>query len=207
MTLISARHRAAIAKAIGKAEANTSGEIVVVVARASGGYYAYALMWAALVALLVPWPLIVATKWPVQYIYLSQLAVFAAGVLLVQWERLRLALAPQSVKRARAHHRTVDQFLAQNLHTTKGRTGILIYVSLAERFAEVIADSGIYKKMPPDTWEHVVDGLTAHIARGQAQKGFIAAIEECGDILAKHFPPGSADKNELSNHLIVLDGP
>ncbi|MGA7547046.1 MAG: hypothetical protein WBW08_14660, partial [Methyloceanibacter sp.] len=143
----------AIADAISRAESNTSGEIVVVVASASGRYFAIGVMWAALLALTVPLPLIWLTKWPVEHIYLIQLAVFAAGVVLIQWDLLRLALVPNGVKRARAHGRTVEQFLVQNLHTTKGRTGVLIYVSFAERFAEVIADAGIYKKVPPETWE------------------------------------------------------
>ena len=113
---------------------------------------------------------------------------------------------PKSIKRARAHQRAVEQFLAQNLHTTKGRTGVLIYVSFAEHFAEVIADEGIYRKVPPSTWKDVVGELTNHLARGTRAEGFIRAIERCGKILAKHFPPGSIDHDELPNHLIVLDG-
>ena len=75
----------------------------------------------------------------------------------------------------------------------------------ATGFAEVIADEGIYKKVPPSTWEDVVGELTNHFASGTVTQGFIRAIERCGKILAKHFPPGTADKNELPNHLIVLD--
>jgi putative membrane protein len=196
---------AAIADAIPRAESKTSGEIVAVVASASGRYFAIGLMWAALLALAVPMPLIWLTKWPVEHIYLVQLVVFAAGVLLIQWEQLRLALVPRLVKRARAHERAVEQFLVQNLHTTKGRTGVLIYVSFAERFAEVIADAGIYKKVPPETWKRVVRELTHHLGRGAREQGLISAIQACGEILAAHFPPGRHDTDELPNHLIVLD--
>jgi len=197
--------RAAIAAAITKAEEKTCGEIVVVVAIASDGYRSFGVLWAALLALLVPMPLIFATKWPVEYIYLLQLMVFFACLVLFQWERIRFALVPKSVRRARAHQRAVEQFLVQNMHTTKGRTGVLIYASFAERFAEVIADEGIYCKMPPSIWEDVIGELTNHLARGSATEGFIRAIERCGKILVKHFPPGRVDKNELANHLIVLD--
>ena len=76
-------------------------------------------MWAALLALTVPLPLIWLDKWPVEHIYLVQLAVFTVGVLLIQWEPLRLALVPKGVQRARAHERAVEQFLVQNLHTTR----------------------------------------------------------------------------------------
>lgn len=207
MQPFSQQERAAIAEAIGHAEAKTSGEIVVVAARASSGYYAYGLMLAALIALIVPWPLIRFSKWPVEYIYLAQLAVFAACALLLQLEVLRFALVPKSIKRARAHQRAIEQFLVQNLHTTRGRTGVLIYVSFAERFAEVIADEGIYKKVVPETWQGVVSELTHHLGHGVRAEGFVAAIRMCGKILAEHFPPGRFDQNELPNHLIVLDAP
>jgi putative membrane protein len=97
--------------------------------------------------------------------------------------------------------------VVQNLHTTKGRTGVLIYVSFAERFAEVIADEGIYKKVPPETWEQMVRDLTHHLGRGARDEGLMSAIHACGEILAAHFPPGRHDTDELANHLIVLDAP
>jgi putative membrane protein len=197
--------RGTISKAITRAEEKTSGEIVVVAAVASDGYRSFGVLWAALLALAVPMPLIFATKWPVEYIYLLQLMVFFACLVLFQWERIRFALVPKTLMRARAHQRAVEQFLVQNLHTTKGRTGVLIYASFAERFAEVIADEGIYRKVPPATWEDVVGELTNHLARGSATEGFVRSIERCGKILAKHFPPGRVDYNELPNHLIVLD--
>jgi len=197
--------RTTIEQAINRAEKETSGEIIVVIATASAGYFAYALIWAALIALLVPWPLISLTDWPVEFIYLAQLAVFLLGALLMQWEALRFAIVPESVKRARAHQKAVEQFLAQNLHTTKGRTGVLIYVSFAERYTEVIADEGIYKKVPHDPWKGVVETLATHLDRGQRVEGFVNAINVCGTILAEHFPPGRINPNELPNHLILID--
>lgn len=196
---------ASIAGAITRAEKATSGEIVVVVARASSTYRYFALMCVALTALAVPLPLIHFTKWPIEYVYLLQLAVFALGVVVVQWEAFRVAIAPRALKHARAHLRAVEQFLVQNLHTTEGRTGVLIYVSDAERYAEVIADDGIYKKVTPDVWDDLIAALTAEIGKGTRTEGFIAAIETCGGILAEHFPPETGDHDELPNHLIVLD--
>jgi putative membrane protein len=197
----------AIAKAITRAEEKTSGEIVVMVARASGGYRSFSLMCAALLALAVPLPLIYLTKWPVEHIYLAQLIVFAVCALLLLWEPLRVAITPSYIKRCQAHRRAMEQFLVQNLHTTKGRTGVLIYVSYAERYAEVIADDGIYRKVAPSVWEDVVGELTNHLAQDTRTEGFVRAIERCGKVLAKHFPPGKHDADELPNHLIVLDGP
>ena len=164
----------------------------------------YAVLWAALAALLVPWPLIYVTNWPVEHIYLAQLGVFVVGAVLSQWDALRFAIVPRPVKRARAHQKAVEQFLAQNLHTTKRRTGVLIYVSFAEHYAELIADEGIYKRCRK-RMGGLVDRLTHHIGHGNRTEGFIGAIETCGAMLAQHFPPSRGDQNELPNHLIVLD--
>jgi len=196
---------AVIAKAISRAESKTSGEIVIVVARASSGYHFFALMCVALIALAVPLPFIHVTKWPIEYVYILQLAVFGLGVLVVQSERVRVAIAPRRLKQARAHLRALQQFLAQNLHTTKGRTGVLIYISDAEHYAEVIADEGIYKRVPAEVWDGVVDTLTTEIGRGRRVEGLLAAIETCGAVLAEHFPPEALGEDELPNHLIVLD--
>ncbi len=197
--------RAAIESAISRAEKKTSGEIVVVVTNASDHYSGIGLMWAALIALSVPLPLILFTNWPVEHIYIIQLVVFALGVALLQWKPLRFAVVPKWMKHARAHKRAVEEFLAQDLHTTKGRTGILIYVSLAEHFAELVADHAIDKKVSQETWDQIVHKLTDHLSRGEREKGLTAAVEACGKLLAKHFPPGSEDPNELPNHLIVRD--
>jgi putative membrane protein len=196
---------AVIAGAISAAERETSGEIVVVVARASSTYRYFANMCVALAALAVPLPLIHFTKWPIEYVYLLQLAVFGLGVLLMQWQGLRVAIAPASLKRARAHYRALEQFLVQNLHTTKGRTGILIYVSDAERYAEAIADEGIYEKVSPDVWDGLIADLTKAVGEGRRTEGFVEAIAACGAILAEHFPPDVYEHDELPNHLIVLD--
>jgi putative membrane protein len=206
MRPFSVKERKQIADAITAAEAETSGEIVVVAANASGGYYANALMWAAVAALSVPLPLIHTTQMPIEHIYLIQLGVFFVGAMLTQWDSYRFAIVPAGGKRARAHQRAVEQFLVQNMHTTEGRTGVLIYVSFAERYVEVIADNGIYKKVPHRTWEAVVAKLTHHLAHGERAKGLVEAITTCGKVLAQHFPPDQGDKDELSNHLIVLDG-
>jgi len=205
MTPFTSDEHAVIADAISRAEKTTSGEIVVVVARASSGYHFFAVMCAALAALAVPLSLIHFTKWPIEYVYILQLAVFGLGVLIAQSERFRVAIAPRRLKQARAHLRAVEQFLAQNLHTTKGRTGVLIYVSDAERYAEVIADDGIYKKVSPDVWDDLIKDLTAQIGRGTRVDGFVTAIKTCGTILAEHFPPEPLGEDELPNHLIVLD--
>jgi putative membrane protein len=203
-TFIPTADEARISHAIAVAEKRTSGEIVAVVAAQSDSYAYAPVLWAALLALLVPWPFIFYTWWPVQWIYLLQLVVFGAVAALLTFGGWRHHLVPRAVKRQHAHGRAVEQFLVQNLHTTEGRTGVLIFVSVAERYAEILADKGIHAKVPQSTWQAIIDGLTSAISRDETADGFVKAIEQTGAILAKHFPPGSADMHALPNHLIVL---
>lgn len=205
MRFISEKDQARIADAIAAAERRTSGEIVAVLSAESASYLHVPFLWAALIALIVPWPLIYFTWWPVQWIYLIQLAVFLLVLVVTLPRPIRYRLVPQSIMRERAHRRAVEQFLVQNLHTTSGRTGVLIYVSIAERYAEIIADTGIEQKVGRPTWQTIVDELTASIAAGKPGDGFVGAVQRSGDLLAQHYPPGSIDPNELPNHLIIID--
>jgi putative membrane protein len=204
MTIVSEFDQKRVAEAITSAERKTSGEIVAVIAGESASYFYAPFMWAAIVALAVPFPLIFWTWWQIQHIYFLQLAVFAVLVLLFMYRPLRLALVSNRAKKQRAHRRAVEQFLVQNLHTMPSRTGVLIFVSVAERFAEIIADAGINQKVPEGTWQTIVDALTTDIGNGQSVEGFIRAIEAVGQQLARHFPPGSHVPDAFANHLIVL---
>jgi putative membrane protein len=205
MALFSTQEAERISAAITQAERKTSGEIVAVVAESSDSYLYVPFLWAALLALLVPWPLIHFTWMQVQYIYLIQLVVFAALVVLLWPKWLRTALVPRAMRQLHAKRRATEQFLVQNLHTTSGRTGVLIFVSVAERHAEVLADQGIDAKVPPGTWQTIVDDLTREIGNGRAADGFVGAITAAGEHLAQHFPPGAVDPNELPDHLIILE--
>lgn len=198
------KERKAVAAAIAKAEKKTSGEIFCVAARASDDYRYIPLMWAALLALFVPLPLIVFTLLSVQVIFAAQLGVFLVCALATLWPPLRFALVPGRVKHARARRNAIEQFLAHGLHTTERRTGVLIFLSEAERHGEVIADENIYRKVDASVWDEAVEALVAAAGRGEAAEGFVAAVERCGAVLAAHFPPGKGGKNELSNSLVEL---
>jgi putative membrane protein len=203
---LNAKDAERISSAITGAERNTSGEIVAVVADQSSRYEHVPFMWAALLALIIPWPLIHFTWMPVQVIFLIQLLVFL-GLLLLAWHpRVRMSLVPRAVLRANTRRRASEQFLAQNLHTTTGRTGVLIFVSVAEKRVEIIADSAIDALVPKGTWQGIVNDFTAEIGAGRHVAGFERAISRVGELLAQHFPPGGGEANELPDHLIVLRG-
>lgn len=201
---INDRDRDAIAKAITLAEKATSGEIFCVVTRSSDDYRFIPLLWAALAALILPAPLILFTLVSAQAIFLAQLVCFAVLALGLSWWPLRIGCVPRAIRRRRAHARALELFLAHGLHTTAERTGVLLFLSLAERHGEVVADEGIYARVAPDVWDEAVAALVAGAARGAPGEAFTAAIEICGKVLAEHFPPGADDRDELANRLVEL---
>jgi putative membrane protein len=192
-----------VAVAIREAEKKTSGQIVCVLAHSSSGYVHVPILWAVALALFVPWPLIDFTPWSVQRIYLIQLAVFIVAGLLFSWMPLRLLLVPRALQRARAHRAAIEQFVVRGISHTRNRTGVLIFVSLAEHYARIIADEGIAAKVPQGEWQAAIDALTAHMRQDQIAAGFTAAIARCGDVLAQHAPPDGSS-NELPDRLYVM---
>ena len=204
--------RKAIAQAISQAEQGTSGEIVALVTPRSDDYRFIPLLWAALLALALPLLLIFVPRlsgWRFAFqgpevIYLIQLVWFVVLALFFQIPAVRIAITPSFIKRRRVRQKAMEQFLAQNLHSTSGRTGVLIFVSVAERQAEIIADSAIASQVDPSVWQEAINHLTSRIGAGRPGEGFVGAIRICGSILAAHFPPGQPNGNELPNHLIEL---
>lgn len=205
MTWLSEADRRRVSEAIQKAEQKTSGEIVAVIAGQSDSYFYVPFLWAGVAALLVPWPLIYLTTWSLTAIYLTQLVVFGAIVGLLYPMRRRAMLVPAAVKALHVERRAIEQFFMLNLHTTESRTGVMIFVSVAERQARILADKAIDAKVPAGTWQSIVDQLVIEIGKGRPADGFVAAITTSGEHLAANFPPGRADTDELPNHLIVIE--
>jgi putative membrane protein len=193
-----------VVEAIGAAEARTAGEIFCVVAQSSSNYHLVPIAWAALVALLLPLPAIYLTAWPAGTIYLAQLAVFVSVAAGLSVPPVRFRIVPKRAKQQRAHAEAMRQFLAQGLHLTEQRTGVLIFASVAERYAEIIADRGISAKVGNEVWQQAVDALVDAIKAGRPGDGFVAAVERCGAVLAQHFPPGAIRRDELPNKLVVM---
>ncbi len=130
---------------------------------------------------------------------------FAAALALIYaLPGLRIRLAPRRWQYMRAHDNALKQFLARNVHLTAERTGVLIFVSLAERYAEIVADAGINAKVPQDMWDSIVAGLIDDARHGRLADGFVTAVAAVGALLAEHFPVRPDDINELDDHLVEI---
>ena len=216
--------RKKVAEAVAKAEGSTAGEIVAVATPISDPYHDVALHWA-LVPLfavlawaawrptaLVWWYDLLFGGWspdPTMSQLLTLLMFFAAlkftiALLILKWMPLRLFLTPAATKHRRVRRRAVAIFKAAAEKRTAGKTGILIYLSLAERRAEIIADEAILKVTDDHTWGEAMAALLAEIRDGRVGDGICAAIERVGAVLAEHFPRSTDDLNEIPDKLIEL---
>lgn len=217
--------RTRIADAIAAAERQTSGEIFCVVARRVSTYVDVSLAWAAAMALLAPIvfvPFVLDLRWPgdgweaahqaaqdattaqaLGLYALSQAVVFVAVFLLTRIPALRRLVTPAGVRRGRVREAALQQFMAQGVHVTRERTGVLIFAAIDEHQVELIADEGIYAKVDEDAWAQAVAVLTRELRADRPVDGFAAAIALCGEVLARHFPPRADNRNELPDHLIL----
>ncbi|MCF7646128.1 TPM domain-containing protein [Bacillus subtilis] len=207
---ISPEDRQRIGAAIRNAEAQTGGEIYAVLAQRSDDYF-YVSGFIACCGMIVT---AVIAAFVAHYYWFDlslpkfALAILAAFicliVLLALIPALRMVLVPHRVRYRRAHLNALQQFVARNVHLTSKRTGILLFVSLAERYAEVVADAGINARVDQQEWNTIVATLSHHAAQGTVSEGFIEAIDKAGKLLAQHFPKEAGDENELEDHLVEL---
>ena len=178
---------------------------MTVITRASDEYLYIPLLWASLLALAVPAVFyLIELKINFLDVYIVQIICFVVALILFRIPPVTIRLIPMHVKQQRARRLAHEQFFRQGLHHTQERTGVLLFVSLAERYVEIIADKGINDIVKPGTWDSVVDNFVTAIKNNNISDGFIAAIEACGKILQENFPAQSPNVNELPDRLVEL---
>lgn len=216
--------RSSITSAVEKAEALTDGEIVTIVTRRSDAYHDVGLHYAIACAFLV---IALAAAFPnlFQHIYGwllgawhhelplrtflllllgHAIAKFLAVRYLLAIPALRMAFTPGATRSRRVRRRAVTLFRTAAEARTSGRTGVLIYLSLDEHRAEIVADSGISAKVDPDEWGEAMAVMLAEVREGRIGEGIARAVERVGAILAVHLPATGSNPNELPDRLIEL---
>jgi putative membrane protein len=213
-----------VTDAVTEAERRSDGEIVTVVADRSDSYHDVGLHYAVLAMLLVPvvWGLLPQSSvdWGLGQLFGWNLEInrrtlmtllfvkLAAAFLIVRyalaWMPLRMALTPGATKSRRVRRRAMHYFRLGAEHRTVGRTGVLLYLSLAEHRAEIVADAAIHSKVAPEIWGQAMAALIAELKAGRPGEGMAKAVRMIGDVLAEHVPKSSADRDELPDRLIEL---
>jgi putative membrane protein len=201
--VISDEERLKVEQAIAAVEARTDAELVTVLAARSDDYRYIPVLWAAIAALLVA-PLLVLGGFTAWTTASMQFGVFCALMLLFRIPVLARLLIPQPVRHWRAANMARRMFMDLGLHHTRGHTGVLIFVSHAERYVEVLADWGVSQHVDAARWRMIVDRFVDDVRGDRVLDGFLHAIDACGEILAGAVPKTDADHNELQDRLILL---
>ena len=213
-----------VTAAVTRAERDSDGEIVTIVAARSDPYRDVALHYAVLAMLIVPAKLALLPQgwidraagllfgWNAEYsrgelmlvLVVLMVLAFLLVRLLMLWMPLRMALTPGRTKTRRVHRRAVELFRTGCELKTRGRTGVLLYLSLLERRAEIVADQAIADQVEPEIWGEAMAALIDEVKAGRPGEGMVLAVEKIGAVLARILPKTLADPNELPDRLVEL---
>ncbi|GMN12649.1 TPM domain-containing protein [Altererythrobacter sp. MTPC7] len=224
MAYLSKQEHEKVTAAVAAAELTTSGEIVTVLADRSDGYsevillYAVALAFTAMsVFALFPAPFMdmwdrLIGGWMHEWTTgeLASMTIglglltFIASWLVLSWDRLTFLALPAPVKTSRVHAAAVRHFKVGAERRTHGRTGVLLYLSMKEHRAEIVADEPIAELVSADVWGEAMSDMLSEIREGRIADGLAAGIRDVGEVLSRHFPRAEDDQNELPDRLIEL---
>lgn len=199
-----------IRTAIKDAEKKTSAEIFAVLALQSDDYRFIATFFLSLWIFIASFLLAIWLLWKgynvelIQFT-LAQLAAFVFGYLLILiFPSLAVLMTPRSIKHKRARANGINQFLAHGIHNTRDRTGILVFVSYQERYAEILVDTAIEEKVGQEFWLEQIQKLVQQCKEDQITKGYVETIKAAGEHLKRPFPRGRKKLNELEDKMIVI---
>ena len=192
---------AAIERAVGEAERGTAAELIVVVAARSGSYLDAAgalgagfAMLVLLVALFVP------TFFPPIAVAIDVPLVFALATWLAhRTPALMRAIAPSARRRQQVDRAAAEHFLAEAVHGSHGRTGLLVYVSLLEERVALVPDLGLSGRIPGTAWAEIRWSEIGDPTRPRTLQDLIRGLEQIGAILRSRIPADATDVNESPN--------
>lgn len=203
-------HLEEVSEAVRRAELKTSGEIVPMVVKHSSsiGHVPLDLfILGLLIFSLLDMGLRIVTVIPVGVA--GWVAAILLLIVLTRW----LSRYPAVIRLFITEHDQMEmverraqlEFYHNKVNATGNSTGVLLFLSLLERKAVVLADQSISAKLPPETWNQVLKTLIEGIQSHHVGHGLTKAIDQCAAILEKHFPVAPGDTNELCNRLIIKE--
>ena len=175
--------------AIAGAEKRTQAAFALVVTPVSDRYLLFPVVWSSLIALAVGGLLAVFSphlSFRMGFIIVT--AVFCSLALLFDWLPVRLLIVPNHIKHSHCRNLAQREFSARVLADHQHRGGILFFVSVGERYAEILADRDLHARVGEDVWQNIVDDFLAHAKSGAISEGIMKSIETCTTILEQHRP-------------------
>lgn len=211
MTVFTPEQRARIEAAVNEAESRTSAEFLCATMRATDTYLTMPLLLAAMIAIALPAMIRLVTPGWTDFgrsdpgVTLLQVFAFALCAIVGAWPPIAVRLTPRRVRQRRFARTAAAVFLEQGLAGVSQRNGVLLFVSLAERQVEVIADKHVYERVDPRAWAEIVGDFTVAVKRGDVADGYVAALRRLGSLLADAYPRHEDDVNEITDRVVELD--
>ncbi|HUN45510.1 MAG TPA: hypothetical protein VMU85_03270 [Stellaceae bacterium] len=177
---------ARIEAAVLAVESRTGADLSVLVTPVSDRYGLFPMVWAAAGALLAA--LAAAFLWPDLSIGAAieiQVPVFVALTLIFDWLSIRLLLVPAHLKQHHARALAHRAFAAHLSGGAPGQSHVLLFVSLGERYVEILADHATHQRVAEGTWDAIVAEFVGKMRAGKGVDGILAAVASCGAALEK----------------------
>ena len=111
---------------------------------------------------------------------------------------------PALIKGVGGRHVAMAAFSNLRVWDTEQNSGVLIYLLLADHDIEIVADRGIAARVDQREWDDIAHQMEQHYRAGDFRKGTLEGIRRVTDLLARHFPPGERNPNELSDKPVLL---
>lgn len=210
-----------IQEAVVAAEHHTRGEIAIAVIPESSDYASFELLasvilGAAFFAVLMPFHRLLTqvlsnviwTPDPALVTALFGCIGFGSIALffrLVDNPLVDRLIVPPAVREQAVRRRAIRHFVESGAYATAERTGILLFISLAERRVRIVADTGIAEKIAQAEWDIVASSIAKGIKTQTSKDAIREAIAQCGNLLGEHFPPREENPNELADGLMILE--
>ncbi|MGB8363695.1 MAG: hypothetical protein ACLQUZ_08030 [Rhizomicrobium sp.] len=178
-----------VAAAVAAAQARTDARFALVVVPASDRYHLYPVVWGAALAFVAAG--IMALAWPhltLRLAFSVETLVFVVASLLLEWRPLRFLVVPKRAKHEHARALAHREFAARILAHPEHGGGVLFFVSLGERYAQIIADHALHAKAGQAAWDKIVADFVTAAGQGHIAEGFVAGANACGALLATHAP-------------------
>jgi putative membrane protein len=218
-----------IVAAIDVIDEKSDGEVYCLIAPEASAYREVPLAWAAVVALVLP-PLALMlgfdpmtllhlsegwtaeqtvlirqeVAWALSNYAVAQAALFGLVALIVSIPAVRRALTPHVLKAHRVRRMAMQHFTTTGIHLAPTQPHILLFLSLAERRVEIIADEAIHKIEGQALWDAARSAIIADMNGNDPAKGIVRAIEMVGAPLIQHFPPSGMHPNVTADGIRQL---
>ncbi|PLY07143.1 MAG: hypothetical protein C0625_05880 [Arcobacter sp.] len=193
-----------ISKEIEELEKKSSSELVAVVTKQCSSYKFETVVLSLFITIIISIFALLFEISAGKFFQVQVLSFFIFYFVFDKFKKTLLSFLPKSFKYTKASAYAHKQFSNLGFQTTKTKQAIMFFVSLDEKYVEIITDSVIKEKIDDSYWQTIVDEFIIDVKNNNLSEGYLKAIKSCNEILIKNFPIQENDENELPNEVVEL---